>query len=161
MDVVLRVTFTFVVLMLALRVIGKRELNQLSPFELITLLLIPDIFQQALIRDDFSMTTATVAVATLLSLVYFTSLVSYRFRPVARLMEGRPAVLVCDGQLITRHLDRERVTPDDIFAEMHRAGLVHLEQVQWAILETDGRITIVPRPPRGLPVNPGDEHALA
>lgn len=160
MGVVARVTFTFVFLMVALRVIGKRELSQLSPFELITLLLIPDIFQQALIRDDFSVTSASVAAATLLSLVYITSLLSYRFKRVGRLMEGAPAVLAHDGALVPRQLDRQRVSPEDIFAEMHRAGLERLDQVRWVILGTDGRIAVVPKATPGLPVNPPEGHPL-
>jgi uncharacterized membrane protein YcaP (DUF421 family) len=73
METVARVSVVYVLLLAAMRVLGKRELSQLSPFELVTLLLIPEMFQQALVRDDFSMVTALVASATLLSLVYLTS----------------------------------------------------------------------------------------
>lgn len=110
-----------------------------------TLLLIPEIFSQALVREDFSMMNAMVGAATLLSLVFLTTLVSYRFKRAGEVVEGQPTVLVSDGRLVGGNLDTERVSPDEIYAEMHKAGLDRIEQVRWAILETDGRISLVPK----------------
>jgi uncharacterized membrane protein YcaP (DUF421 family) len=146
MDSVLRIAYVYVLLMAVLRLLGKRELSQLSPFELVTLLLIPEIFSDAIGRGDSSMTSATVSVATLLTLVVFTSFLTFRFPRVERIVGGDPTVLVHDGQFLERAMSREQVTPREVFAEMHKSGLEELGQVRWAILELDGKISIVPMP---------------
>jgi uncharacterized membrane protein YcaP (DUF421 family) len=145
METVLRVAFIYVFLMVALRVIGKREFGQLAPFDLVVLLLIPELFQQALVRDDFSLTNAIIAVTTLLALVFLTSAVSYRSPRLARVIEGVPTVLVQDGRLIEHNLNREHVSPEEVLNAVHRNGLEQLAQVKWAILGADGKISVVPR----------------
>jgi uncharacterized membrane protein YcaP (DUF421 family) len=161
MDSVLRIAYVYFLLMVAFRLVGKRELGQLSPFELVTLLLIPEIFSNALARGDFSMTTATAGAFALLSLVFLTSLATFRFRRLDRLCAGDPTVLVHDGKFLERNLSRERVTPEEIYGEMHKAGLEDLRQVRWAILETDGRIAIIPAHASGTPVRTQSKHATA
>lgn len=143
MDTVIRIAFIYFFLMIALRIMGKRELSEMSPFELVTLLMIPEIFSTALARQDYSMTHATIGAATLFTLVFLTSLVTFRFKRVEQIVEGTPTILVHDGRLIEQNLKRERVTAEEVFAEMHQAGLEDLSQVQWAILEVDGKIAIV------------------
>lgn len=143
MDAALRIAFVYFFLMAALRVMGKRELSEMSAFELVTLLMIPEIFSTALSRDDYSMTNALIGVCTLFTLVFLTSLASFRFKRVEELLEGKPTILVNRGRLVERHLKRERVSPDEIFSEMHKAGVEKLEQVRWAILEPDGKIAII------------------
>lgn len=160
-DTVFRVAFVYFVLMAAFRVIGKRAMGELSPFDFVTLLLIPELFSDALARDDFSMTNATVGVMTLLTLVFLTSVLSFRFRGVDRVLGGEPTVLVHDGRFLERHMSHERVTPEDVIAEVHKAGLEELRQVRWAILEVDGHIAIVPAGAAGLPVNRRLETATA
>jgi uncharacterized membrane protein YcaP (DUF421 family) len=143
MDTVIRIAFIYFFLMIALRIMGKRELSEMSPFELVTLLMIPEIFSTALARQDYSMTHATIGVATLFTLVFVTSLLSFRFKRVEQIVEGTPTILVHDGRLIEQNLKRERVTAEEVFAEMHHSGLEDLSQVQWAILEVDGKIAII------------------
>ena len=143
-ETVLRVAFIYFFLMVALRIMGKRELSEMSPFDLVTLLLVPEIFSSALAHDENTMTHATVSVAALLTLVFLTSLVTFRFPRVERIVEGTPTVLAHNGRLIERNLRRERVTAEEVFSEMHKSGLERLEQVRWAILEVDGKIAIVP-----------------
>lgn len=145
MDSVLRIAFIYFFLMIALRVMGKREMSQMSAFELVTLLMVPEIFSTALAREDYSMTHATVGVATLFTLVFITSLVTFRFKRIETMVEGQPSILVSNGKPIERNLKRERVTVDEVFVELHKAGLHELEQVRWAILEPDGKIAIIPR----------------
>jgi uncharacterized membrane protein YcaP (DUF421 family) len=144
MDTVLRIAFIYFFLMLAIRLMGKRELSEMSAFELVTLLLIPEIFATALSREDYSMTHAVIGAATLFTLVFITSLATFRFKRVEEIVEGKPTVLVHNGRFIERHLKRERLTPDEIFTEMHKSGIEQLEQVRWAILEMDGKIAIIP-----------------
>jgi uncharacterized membrane protein YcaP (DUF421 family) len=161
MDIVLRIAYVYLLLMVAFRLVGKRELGQLSPFELVTLLLIPEIFSDALSRGDFSMTTATAGAFALLSLVFLTSLATFRFPRLDRLCAGDPTVLAHDGKFLERNLSRERVTPEEIYGEMHKVGLEELRQVRWAILETDGRIAIIPAHASGTPARRESKPATA
>jgi uncharacterized membrane protein YcaP (DUF421 family) len=144
MEVVVRVTVVYLFLMVGLRVIGKREFGQLTPFELVTLLLIPEIVTDALTGPDHSVTAAIIGVTTLLTLVFLLSLFAYRFPPFGRLTEGKPALLARQGGLVAETMHRERVAPDEIGLELHKYGLEHVSQVKWALLEVDGSITLVP-----------------
>ena len=145
METILRVTYVYILLMVLLRIIGKRELSKMSPFELVTLLLIPELFQQALIREDFSMTNATVALSTLLLLVFITSAVTFVSKKARKVVTGDPTVLVHAGRMLEHNLARERVTPEEIFTSMRHAGVLRLSEVKWAILEDDGKISVIPK----------------
>lgn len=144
METVIRIASIYVFVMLGLRIIGKRELSQLAPRELVMLLLIPELFSQAALGEDFSLTNAMVACATLLLLVFWTSVATHLSPSLSRIVDAAPAVLVRHGRLVEQSLDRERVTADEVFAEMRHVGLTRLSQVEWAILEGDGKISIVP-----------------
>ena len=144
MDTVLRIAFVYFTLMVALRVLGKRELSEMSPFELVTLLMIPEIFSPALAREDYSMTHATIGAATLFTLLFLTSALTFRFKGAERVVEGKATVLVRNGKFLERNMQHERVTPDEVLTEMHKSGIEQIEEVRWAILEMDGKIAIVP-----------------
>ena len=144
METVLRVVFVYVLVWACFRVLGKRELSQMSPFELVLLLLVPQLFSRAITRQDYSMTNAVIGSTTLFTLVFVTSLASYRFKRFSRIMQSRPSILVSHGALVDEQLNRERIAPDDILSAMHKVGLEHLDQVEWAILEGDGKIALIP-----------------
>lgn len=143
MDMVVRVALVYAGLLLAFRFIGKRELSKLSPFELVTLLLVPEIVGPALTTNDHSLTGALLGVATLLCLAVGNSLLDYRSRLARRVTESEPTLLVHRGALVERNLHRERVRPDEIASEMRLSGIERLEQVRWAVLEPGGRISFV------------------
>lgn len=155
METVFRVTIIYFFLMIALRIMGKREFGQMSPLELVALLLIPEIVSQALLREDFSMTNAIIAVTTLLTMVFLTSLVIQVSKRAEKAIAGAPTVLVYHGQLVADHMHKERVTEGEIFGEMHKSGLDRLEQVRWAVLEGDGKIAIIPETPENQARAPG------
>ncbi|MDF3057132.1 MAG: rane protein [Rariglobus sp.] len=144
METVIRVVVIYVAILAGLRVLGKRDVGELSPLELITLILIPDLVSQGVVRSDHSLTNSLIAITTLFSLVLIISLFSHRFKRVESLIEGEPTLLVAKGRLLTRNLNRERIAPEEIYSEMHKAGLDKLSCVRWAVLESDGRIAIVP-----------------
>lgn len=160
MSIVLRVAVIYVFILVALRILGKREFGQLSPLELVSLLMIPEMVSQALVDDDFSVTNALIGVATLLSLVFGTSLLMQRFRKAEDIIAGTPTLLVSRGRMIEDALNRMRVTPDEIFAEMRKSGIDRLAEVKWAVLEADGKISIVPEEPH-VTTQSGDEKDLA
>ena len=144
METVIRITVIYFVILVGLRLLGKRELSQLTPQELVTLMLIPEIVSQSMVGEDFSVTNGVIGVATILSLVFLASLLKQKSRKMEQLIEGKPSLLVERGRFIDDTLNRERISPDEVFGEMHKSGLESLEQVKWAILETDGKISIVP-----------------
>lgn len=143
METVVRVVFVYVFVWACFRVLGKRELSQMAPFELVMLLFVPQFFSRALTRQDYSMINALTASTTLFSLVILTSLASFRFAHARRFMESRPTVLVKSGKLISAGLGKERIAPEEIAAAMHKAGIERIEDVKWAILEGDGKIAFI------------------
>jgi uncharacterized membrane protein YcaP (DUF421 family) len=142
-ETVLRVIFVYAFVWACLRTLGKRELSQMAPFEFVMLLLIPQFFSRALTRQDYSMTNSVVAATTLFSIVFLTSIASFRFAGFRHFMEATPTVLVRQGELLPPGLRRERIAPDEIFSAMHKAGIERIEDVAWAILESDGKIAII------------------
>ena len=145
LDSIWRVAFVYFFLMIAFRFAGKRELSEMSPFELVTVLLIPEIYSAALNRSSDSLAHATVSVATLFVLVFVTGLLTFRSQRIERLLEGDAALLVRNGKFLLDNLKKERVTPEEVLTEMHKAGVADIADVRWAILEVDGHISIIPR----------------
>lgn len=141
---VVNVLIVFLTLLAAFRLLGKRELGRLSPFDFVTLMLVPEILSNA-IQGQESVVSGLAGLSTLLLLVLVTSVLAYRFGPVERVVEAEPALLVADGRLITHTLDNERIQPSEVFSEMRKQGLEHLSQVKWAVLESSGTITFVPK----------------
>ena len=160
METVLRVAAIYGLILVGLRVLGKREFGQLSPIELVTLLLVPEIVSQALTREDYSVTNGAIGVTTLFALVFLTSVLSHRSQRVEKLLNGTPTLLVSHGRLIERHLGQERISTDELFGEMHKAGLENLDEVRFAILEPDGRIAIIPEENRDKVQTPSSETRL-
>jgi uncharacterized membrane protein YcaP (DUF421 family) len=152
METVVRAFVVYVIIWACFRIVGKRELTQMTPFELVMLLLIPQLLSRALTRQDYSMTNAVVGVTTLFSLLFITSLLSHRFEGFHDLVEAKPTVLLHNGEFIHDHMNRERIDSGDVFSAMHKVGLARMEDIAWAILEGDGKIAIVPKEsPRVLP----------
>lgn len=144
METVIRVALIYVVILIGMRILGKREFGQLAPMEFVTLLLIPELVAHALLGEDYSMTNAMIALTTLFAVVFISSTIVHMSKKAEDIIQGIPCVLVHDGQIISENMNKERITPEEIFAEMHKAGLERLEQVKWAILEGDGKIALVP-----------------
>lgn len=145
METVWRVAFVYLAMWGCFRVIGKRELTRMTPFELVTLLFIPQLFSRALTRQDYSLTNALIGATTLLVLVFATSTLSHRFSGFRAVLQAHPSILVSHGRLVPDALDRERIAVEDIFSAMHKSGIADLASVEWAILEGDGRIAVVGR----------------
>jgi uncharacterized membrane protein YcaP (DUF421 family) len=147
MDIVLRTILVFAVLLLLTRVIGRRELSSLQPFDLILLIILGDAVQQGLTQDDYSLTGAFLVIFTFAVLQVFVSWIGYRFPKARPVLEGEPIVVVQDGNVIERNLRRERLTVEEIAEEARCNGIAHLAQVRWAVLETNGKISFIKKSP--------------
>jgi uncharacterized membrane protein YcaP (DUF421 family) len=145
MDIVLRASVIFLALYVLMRLMGKRELGQMTPFELIVLVVIGDLIQQGVTQNDFSLTGAIIAVSTIAFWALIFSWLSYLSPRAERLLEGEPRVIVRDGELIAGNLRRNRLTRSEIESEMRLAGIAHLRDVAWAILEARGKISFIQR----------------
>ena len=147
MDIVLRTILVFGVLLVLMRVIGRRELSSLQPFDLILLIIVGDAVQQGLTQDDYSLTGAFLVIFTFAVLQVFVSRIGYRFPGVRPVLEGEPIIVVDDGKVIERNLRRERLTQEEIAEEARSNGIAHLAQVKWAVLETNGKISFIKKSP--------------
>jgi uncharacterized membrane protein YcaP (DUF421 family) len=147
MDIVLRTIVVFAVLLVLTRVIGRRELSSLQPFDLILLIILGDAVQQGLTQDDYSLTGAFLVIFTFAVLQVAVSWIGYKFPRARPVLEGEPIIVVQDGKLIERNLRRERLTEDEIAEEARCNGIAHLAQVRWAVLETNGKISFIKKSP--------------
>jgi len=159
MDIVLRASVTFAALYLLLRLLGKREIGQLTPFELVVIVVMGDLVQQGVTHNDFSLTGSILAIATFAFWALVMSWATYLSPKLETLLDGRPQVIIRDGELIQANLRRDRITRAEVEAEMRLAGIAHMNQVAWAILETQGKISFIRKD--GGEVKPDDDEAGA
>jgi len=143
MDLVLRALIIYFVVFLFTRVIGRRELSSLQPFDFILLVVIGDLIQQGVTQNDMSVTGVVIVLTTLALTQVGTSYLSFRFKRLRPLLEGEPIVLVENGRVIERNLRRERLTTDDLAEQARRSEVESLDQVKWAVLETNGEISFI------------------
>ena len=145
MDVVLRASVMFAVLFLLLRLLGKRELGQMTPFEFVTLVVLGDLIQQGVTHNDFSLTGATLAIATFAFWGLVLSWVTYLFPRAERLLDGEPRIIIQDGELLSDNLRRDRITQREVESEMRLAGIAEMRDVAWGILEPTGKMSFIRR----------------
>ncbi len=143
MDVALRATFIFFVIWMVTRVVGRRELSTMQPFDLILLVVIGDMVQQSVTQSDYSLTGALTVIFVFALLTVLMSYVSYKFPRMRPAMQGEPLVLIQDGQVIDRNLRRERITRDELAAEARQNQVADLADVRFAVLETSGVISFI------------------
>lgn len=134
MDIVARAAIMFAILYVLLRLLGKRELGQLTPFELVVMIVLGDLIQQGVTHNDFSLTGAMLAVSTFAFLAILMSWLTYLSPRAEKLLDGEPRVVIRDGMLIKENLRRDRMTQGEIESEMRLAGISRIEQVAWAFL---------------------------
>jgi uncharacterized membrane protein YcaP (DUF421 family) len=139
-----RTALVYVGVLVGLRLMGKRELGQMTVFDLVVILLIANAVQNAMTGPDFSVQGGLLAAGILLIANYVVSLLQVRGRWWSRLFVGAPTVLIADGQFIDPHLRREKLDRDEVEMIIREHGLDSAAAVKLAVLETDGSISIVP-----------------
>jgi uncharacterized membrane protein YcaP (DUF421 family) len=144
-EVVLRTAVVYLFLVVVLRISGKREVGQMSILELIVVLLISDAVQNSMVGDNTTVWAGPIAVLTLLGLDYGLNYVMRRSRGVRKAIEGEPRLLVRDGRLLRKALREEKLDAEEVQAAVRAHGLARIDEVQEAILETDGSISVIPK----------------
>jgi len=144
MDLVLRAVIIFFAIFLITRVVGRRELSTMEPFDLILLIVTGDLAQQAVTQSDYSLTGGVTVLATIALLTVALSYISFKVPRLRPVLDGEPLVLVEDGELIERNLRRERITVDELLAEARLQQVASVDQIRFAVLETNGRISVIP-----------------
>ena len=145
MDLVLRAAVVFLVIWIVTRVAGRRELSTMQPFDVILLVVIGDMVQQGVTQGDNSVTGAMLVIFTFTLLTVLFSYASFRLPKLRPVMEGEPLVLVEGGKVLERNLRRERITVDELAAEARLQQIADLADVRFAVLETSGQISFIPR----------------
>ncbi len=144
MDLVIRATVVFFFIFLVTRVVGRRQLSDLEPFDFILLVVLGDLVQQGITQSDQSVTGTLIVISTIALLSVAVSWISFRSTRARLIAEGEPIVLVQDGRTIERNLRRERITLEDIQEEARQAQIASIGEIRWAILENDGKISCIP-----------------
>ena len=143
MEIVLRSVAVFAFLWFLMRVIGKKELTQLSAFELVLLVVIGDLVQQGVTEEDMSVTGAVLATGTIALLVVVMSYVGFRWQRTEKVIEGMPVIVVSDGRLLAEAIRVERLTEEEVVSEARQAGIGDIADVRFGVLEPDGRFSFV------------------
>lgn len=144
-EIVGRSLVVYVAVLVGLRLGGRRELGQLTPFDLVVILLVANAVQNAMVGADTSLQGGLVSAATLFAVNAGVARLRLRSERVRQLVEGVPVVLVQHGEIVTANLHREGITEDEVIAAVREHGEIgDLSQVELAVLETDGSVSVVP-----------------
>lgn len=145
MDTVLRAAAIYVILLVAVRLSGRRTLSELTTFDFILVLVISEAVQQGMVGENYSITNAAIIVVTLVLIDVGLSVIKTRVPWVQKVLEGVPTVLVENGKPLTDRMKKARVSEDDIMVSARQLqGLERMDQIKFAILEAGGRITVIP-----------------
>jgi uncharacterized membrane protein YcaP (DUF421 family) len=143
-DVVIRAAIAFAFIFFLTRVVGRRELSSMEPFDLIMLIVLGDLVQQGVTQSDYSVTGLVLAAGTIALMQVLVSYVNFRFKRARIVLEGEPIVLVEDGRVLLRNLHRERLTRGELEEQARLSQIDSLDNVRWAVLENNGQISFIP-----------------
>lgn len=143
-QIVVRIVVVYVALLIGLRLAGKREIGQMTLFDLVVLLLLANAVQNAMVGPDTSLTGGILAAFVLLILNALVAQLRLRFPFLRRLIDGSPTLLVLHGKMLSHNLQREGLDMDTLETALREHGLIEISEVEMAVLEKDGTISIVP-----------------
>ena len=138
LEKLLRPVVVYLVLVLLLRLFGKRELAQLNPFDLVVLLSLSNTVQNAIIGDDNSVTGGIIGAFSLLAINWLVVRVLFRSPRLTRMLEGRAAILIRNGQIDLKAMERESLSREELLAVIHKQGFEHIHDVRRCELEPNG-----------------------
>jgi uncharacterized membrane protein YcaP (DUF421 family) len=144
-DIVLRAALAWAFIFFLTRVVGRRELSSLEPFDLIMLIVLGDLVQQGVTQSDYSVTGLILAAGTIAAMQVVVSWLNFRFKRLRPVLDGEPIVLIEDGRVLERNAHRERLTRQELEEQARLSQIASLDDVRWAVLETSGQISFIPK----------------
>ncbi|MBI4301342.1 MAG: DUF421 domain-containing protein [Chloroflexi bacterium] len=148
--IAMRTFIIYVALLVGLHLAGKRELGQMTPFDLVVILLIANAVQIAMVGPDTSVTGGLIAAGVLVGINFGVAQARERVPWLRRAVEGSPTLLIDDGKFVLKHLIREGLNEDEVMMAIREHGIAEVTDVRMAVLETDGSISIVPADAKAL-----------
>lgn len=147
MEIVIRATVIYWFLWMIVRGTGKRSLSELTPLEMVLIVVLGDLVQQGVTQEDMSVTGAVVAVSVFVLWTLVSDAVSRRSKKVSSFISGAPAIVLRSGQPLHDRLDDEHLSIEELKEAARLSGYSDLRQIEWAVLETDGKFSFIPRGP--------------
>ena len=148
MDIIARAAAVYAIVWIIFRVAGRRTLKDMTTFDFVLLLIVSECTQQALVGEDYSLTGMALAVTTLVGIDILLSLIKLRFKAAEKVMDAVPVVLIEKGREHKDRMRRERIDEEDILASARENyGIGRLDMIDYAILETNGQISVIPKGP--------------
>ena len=144
LEIIARTVIVYAALLVALRLAGKRELGQMTPFDLVVLLLVSEAVQSSIIGGDMSLTGGLIAAGVLIGANYGVGAASERITWLREAIEGTPTILVSNGKYLRKNMRSENLDEDEVLMAIRQHGVEDVEGVRLAVLETDGTISVVP-----------------
>lgn len=144
-EFVFRAVVVYFFVLAVLRVTGKRQVGQLAPFDLVLLLILANTVQNSMNAGDNSLVGGLISAASIVSLNYFIGFLAFKSKTVEAIIEGRPQILIHNGELFDDVLKREKLSRHELMAALRGAGCDNIEDVHVAVLENNGRISVTPR----------------
>ncbi len=142
-----RTAAVYIVILVGLRLLGKRHVAQLSLVDLVLILLISNAVQNAMVGPDTSLSGGIMAAVTLMALSALLTWLLYRFRPVERFFDPNPHLLIHNGRVVQKNLDAERITVEELSRVVREHGIASIEEVKIAVIEADGTVSIIQNAP--------------
>jgi uncharacterized membrane protein YcaP (DUF421 family) len=151
-EFILRAVIVYVFLLALIRLTGKRQVGQMSPFDLILLLILSNAVQNSMNGGDNSVTGGLILAATLVGFNWIISWLTFRSKRIESLLEGRPVVLIHDGKIYADALKNVQMTMHELNAALRNEGFTGPEEVRFAVMEINGQVTVIPKKNHGLPI---------
>jgi len=161
MELVIRATVIYFFLWAVARGTGKRELAQMTAFELILLVTMGDLIQEATTQEDMSLAGAVIVISTMTFWIIAFSYLAFRFKRARAVIDGVPVVVVRDGEVLPAALRLERIAEEEVVDAAREQGIADLGDVWVGVLEADGKFSFLRRSGQENPRNPGDERAAS
>lgn len=144
-EIIVRSTVVYLAVVFGFRLSGKRQIGQMTPFDLVVILLIANAVQNAMVGPDVSLAGGLVSAATLLAISFGVAELRERSSRFERLVQGQPVLLVIDGEVLWRNMRKERIDQADLDQAIREHGVDGLENVKLGVLDVTGTISIVPK----------------
>ena len=144
-EFILRGVIVYFFLIVLLRISGKRQIGQMAPFDLVLLLVLSNAVQNAMNGGDNSVIGGLISACTLVGMNWVVGLLTYKSKTIEAFIEGRPELLIHNGQLFNAVMEREKLTHHELMSALRAAGCATVEEVKAAMLESNGNISVIPK----------------